>query len=134
MRRLFFIICTSVALHGTTLAADAPQADVPIEQLQRDASAGDAKAMGTLGFKYLTGKGVKQDPAEAMKLFNKAAAAGDARGMYAVSLLYRNGQGVAQDDKTALQWCEKAAEAGNTDAMFDAALMRLQGVGAERDV
>src|SRR5256885_10412402 len=97
MRTLFLVVFTSFAFPSMIFAADAPQPDLPIEQLQRDASAGDAKAMGTLGFKYLIGQGVKQDVAEAANWFRKSADAGNTEAMCNLAVLYQNGKGVKQD-------------------------------------
>src|SRR4051794_8361958 len=127
MRTLFLVVISIVALPHTIFAADAPQPEVPIEQLQKDAAAGDAKAMGTLGFKYLTGQGVKQDLAEAANWFRKSADAGNTEAMCNLGVLYQNGKGVTQDFAEAFKWFSKAAAAGDARGMYGLSILYRKG-------
>jgi TPR repeat protein len=49
-----------------------------IRMLKRYAAQGEARSQGKLGLLYETGAGVEQDPAEALKWYQKAADQGDA--------------------------------------------------------
>ena len=66
-----------------------------------------------MGIRYLMGRGVKQDNAEATKWFRKAAEQGHARGQANLGLRYGEGRGVPQSDVEALKWFRKAAEQGD---------------------
>ena len=62
----------------------------------------------TLGLAYLYGKGVTQDYAKAMELFQKDMEEGNrvAFDMYAIAWMYAKGYGVEQDNEEAIDWCE----------------------------
>jgi TPR repeat protein len=56
-----------------------------------------------LGFKYITGKDVKQDDFKALKFFQKACGLNDGSGCSILGYLYGRGKGVKQDDFKALK-------------------------------
>jgi len=88
---------------------------------RKAADAGNAEAMGRIGFLYEQGQGVaqdyqqthawylKQDYQQEMDWYLKEAATGNAWAMYEIGVLYDNGQGVAQDQGQAVSWYRKAA-------------------------
>ena len=88
------------------------------------ADRGDVRAQYDLGRMYKDGRGVPQDPAEAMKWFRKAAQQGDAQAQYDLGRMYEDGRGVPQDPAEAMKWYRKAAEQGDDSA--HRALERLE--------
>jgi uncharacterized protein len=68
------------------------------------ANLGDARAQANIALMYRSGKGVKQDYAEAVKWYRLAAEQGDAGGQFGLGFCYEEGQGVARDYLQALQW------------------------------
>jgi len=85
------------------------------------------------GINYLTGDGVGQDDAEALKHFKPAA---EQRNVYAETLLagmYENGNGVAQDYKEAVKWYRLAALQGYAEAQLGLGGMYLKGQAVPQD-
>ncbi|MBF0158421.1 MAG: sel1 repeat family protein [Magnetococcales bacterium] len=80
------------------------------------ANRGIALAQYMLGVIYDQGKGVPQDPAEAVKWFRMAAEQGYADAQFSLGGLYANGLGVARDNREALKWLRMAAEQGHEHA------------------
>ena len=72
--------------------------------LRERAERGDAVAQRFLGLKYYTGRGVKQDYAEAMRWYRKAADQGDADAQFNLSFEHYVGRKVAKDNVAALMW------------------------------
>jgi TPR repeat protein len=86
-----------------------------------------------LGINYLTGDGVEQDDAEALKHLKPAA---EQRNVYAETLLagmYENGYGVARDHKEAVKWYRLAALQGYAEAQLGLGCMYLKGHGVPQD-
>lgn len=75
---------------------------------------------------YLSGQGVKQDKAEAVKWFHKAAFQGNAEAMFNLGASYYNGDGVTRDEQQAYAWFLLAKEAGSPPA--NAAVLREEAV------
>ena len=87
------------------------------EQTKNAAEKGDASAQYNLGLRYVDGRGVAKDSAEAAKWFRKAADQGNANGQFELGYLYEIGKGVAKDQKQAAKWYQKASAQGNANAM-----------------
>ena len=88
-----------------------------IEELLKQAQAGDAMAQTRLGYCYAEGVGgVPRDEALACMWYEKAAMQGDANAQSNLALMYELGRGVKQDYAKAREWLEKAAEQGNAMA------------------
>jgi TPR repeat protein len=69
-----------------------------------------------LAVRYEHGEGVKQDYAEALKLYCEAAEQNDARAFTNLGWMYLNGRGVPRDNSIAVLWFRKAAASGNPQA------------------
>jgi hypothetical protein len=65
---------------------------------------------------YEHGRGVKQDYAEAYKLYCKAALMGDEQSAYNLGWMYFNGRGLPRDMGIAMYWFRRAADGGDTFA------------------
>ena len=65
---------------------------------------------------YEHGRGVKQNYAEAYRLYCKAALMGDAQSAYSLGWMYFNGRGLPRDMAFAMHWFRRAAESGDTFA------------------
>ncbi|MDH4229903.1 MAG: sel1 repeat family protein [Nitrospirota bacterium] len=73
------------------------------------AEGGSADAQLTIGAMYLTGKGVTQDPAEALRWFQRAADQGLADARSLLGFMYASGRGAPQDSVRAYVWYSLAA-------------------------
>ena len=86
-----------------------------------------------LGWCYLTGNGVRRDPALAAKWYVEAARQGSAEAMYELSLMARDGVGLPKDAHDAAGWMQQAAEHGDAQAQLELARMLIAGTGVTSD-
>jgi len=109
---------SKIASGSRTQAAEAsPSRDsyvgTSLKDLKRLASSGNAAAQYSLGLRYASGDGVKQDYREAVALFLKAADAGDVRAAPKLAACFWAGRGVTQDYNRAYFWGLLAQAAGD---------------------
>ncbi|WP_337486517.1 tetratricopeptide repeat protein [Prevotella sp.] len=105
-----------------------------IEQLKRDAEAGDASAQNILACAYYNGDGVEKDIPTALDLFEKSAAGGDNYGLSNLAYRYRYGKdGYAKDLKKAFGLYLQAAEQGHVSAQEIVGIFYDWGYGVEQD-
>ena len=97
--------------------------------LRERAELGDAAAQNNYGVCFLTGEGVVQNKAEAIKWFTKAAEHGDATAQLNLGASYLTGDGVAQSKVEAAKWFRKAAEQGVAKAQFNLGVCYRKGEG-----
>lgn len=76
--------------------------------------------------RYEHGRGVKQDYAEAYRLYCKAALLGDAQAAYNLGWMYFNGRGLSRKADVAVGWFMRAAKTG--DVYAARMLVRYQGI------
>jgi TPR repeat protein len=90
---------------------------VDISELQRKATAGDAKAQFDLASAFAQGTGVPKDSAKAVEWLRKSASQGYAGAELTFGILYENGTlGVSKDPHQAAEWYMKAAKQSGKDA------------------
>ncbi len=90
----------------------------------RDAAAGgDANAQFVIASRYLDGKTVERDFAEAADWYRKAADQRLAPAQYRLGTLYERGNGMAKDIAMARKWYAEAAAASNVKAMHNLAVI-----------
>ena len=102
-------------------------------QMAADAGHSDGRLAQVLGWGYLTGNGVRQDPTLAAKSYVEAARAGSADAMYQLSLMARDGVGLPKDAHDAAGWMLQAAEHGDALAQLELARMLIAGAGVAAD-
>jgi len=107
---------------------------VSLDQLQKKADAGDARAERDLGLKYLDGDGVAVDEAEAARLLLNAAYKGEPSAQYWLGTLYAGGRGLPTDAFQAAHWYEAAAKQGSIEAQIRLAAVYEQGEGVRQDL
>lgn len=81
------------------------------------ADRGNARGQFFLGELYLTGRGVKQDDAQALKLELAAAEQGSEGAQYTLGGMYERGQGVPKDSVQAHVWYGLSAASGDEQAI-----------------
>ena len=84
-----------------------------VEWFLKAAEQGTATAQFNLGLMYETGRGVRQDYAQAAGWFRKAAEQGDAYAQHNLALMYAFGRGVPQNYTIAKEWLGKACTNGD---------------------
>lgn len=88
-----------------------------VAALKAKAEAGDAHAMGRLGFTYRDGtRGLKKDPKEAFKWFKKAADLKDPPAATSCGVAYINGSGVERNHTRGMSMITIAATLGSEHA------------------
>jgi TPR repeat protein len=102
-------------------------------RIQRAAERGHAESQMWLGHAYQTGRGSRQDYAEAARWYRLAAAQGNAESQCNLGVLYQNGQGVPQDYVEAAKWFHSAAVQGHAIAQFNLAGLYEAGFGVPSD-
>ncbi|KQY23977.1 peptidoglycan-binding protein [Rhizobium sp. Root482] len=108
-------------------AAITVPADIKPEVLAEAGRKGDPLALFEIGAIYTEGRGIKADPTEAAKWYQRAADAGVIPAQYRLASLYEKGSGVGRDLKKARVLYEQAASKGNATAMHNLAVMLASG-------
>ena len=73
-------------------------------------------AQSVLGWKYMTGQGVRRDDAAAFAWLRRAAERDDTSAQNNLGILYAQGRGTRADAAEAARWFRRAAEKGAVDA------------------
>ena len=107
--------------------------DVAFQKFQSLAANGDANAEANLGYMYISGQGVRQDYAEALKWIQKAVDQNNAFAQRQLGYLYEMGQGVRQDFAEAVRWYRKSAEQGDAVGQANLGNMYRSGHGVSQD-
>ncbi len=113
--------------------ASSGKTDPLIEDLFRKATNGDVYAQVNLGYKYESGKGVKEDMSEAVYWYEKAAKSGYAKGQANLGYMLMNGLGTDKDYKKAIYWYKKAIKNDYVNAQTYLGYMYQKGYGVTQD-
>ena len=113
--RIILVVLAFISLQAHA-ENDRTAANEAFEQAKKAAEQGNASAQYSLGLRYMDGRGVAKDDAEAVRWYRKAAEQGNANGQFELGFMYENGKGVAKDEVEAAKWYRKAAEQGDTNA------------------
>jgi localization factor PodJL len=104
------------------------------EALWQAARSGDRVAAFVVASKFLDGREVGRNEAEAARWFERAAAQGLAPAQYRLATLYERGSGVARDAAKAGRLYEQAAVQGNIRAMHNLAVLMTGSSGHAVDM
>lgn len=104
------------------------------QQLKPMAEAGDAVAQHNLAVLYQDGLGVRANPTEALKWYERAAEQGNAEAQFMTGLMYSDGVGTEQNYDKAFYWYKKAAEQGHDEAQNNLAARYASGTGVKQDM
>ena len=130
--RIIQTIGRNVLLSALLLSALGLRAE-SIDDIRQKAEQGDAKAQVVLGDCYLTGTGVDNNTAEAVKWYIKSAGQGYAEAQQNLGELYYYGIGVTNDVFKAVEFWTKAADQGNSTAQFKLGCLFSIGKGVPQD-
>lgn len=128
---------TTASLAPPTETAGAPDAaslpeTIGPASLRQAAIAGDAVAQFVVAGRYLDGKAVTRNEAEAAQWYERAAEQGLAAAQYRLGSMYEHGRGRPVDREKAVTLYEQAAAAGNINAMHNLAVLKTDA-GGRRD-
>jgi hypothetical protein len=104
-----------------------------LEDLKIRASNGDTTAQMELASRYLYGKGVEKDEAQAVQWLAMAAQSGNSAAQNRLGIMYSNGQGLQRDPTQAVYWYKMAADQNFITAQNNLGIMYAQGNGVEKD-
>lgn len=97
------------------------------------AKQGDAVAQLLLGGMYVSGQGVPQNYAEAVKWYRLSAAQGNRAAQSDLGLMYAEGKGVPQNYAEAFKWLQLSAARGDALAQHRISIMYALGRGVPQD-
>ena len=89
-----------------------------------------AYAMNTLGFAYLSGRGVERDTAEAISWLKRSEPLGNKAAYYNIGLIYKHGKG---DLEQAYKYFSEGAERGHRECLYAKGYMLYKGLGCGQD-
>ena len=133
MRIIVQFVTLLLTLNGYVLAEEVSTATNSLEQVQKQAEAGDASAQTRLGWVYANGIGVIVDADKAVEWYQKAAAQGYAKAQFEIGSIYLTGEGVKKDATKAVEWYQKAAAQGLAQAQTSLGWMYQNGKGVAKD-
>lgn len=111
--------------------------EVPVEAgpaaLREAAMTGDPRALFEIGNRYMEGRGVQENLAEAAKWFETSAAKGFAPALYRMGNFNEKGLGMPRNLTKAVDWYQQAAKQGNTSAMHNLAVLFASGANGTPD-
>ena len=121
---------------GRFLVDPATIGNIPAEipaGLRQAALAGDAAALYEIGARLTEGRGMVEDPAAAVRLFERASQAGLPPAQERLAGMFEKGLGVGRDLKQAVFWYERAAQGGHVRAMHNLATLLASGASGKPD-
>jgi len=107
-------------------------ANMPIDELQIHAEAGNADAQYELSDRYWFGKGVTENKHTSAEWTRKAAEQGHLSAQSDLGWMYRSGEGVPQSDTQSVHWLKIAAERGVAESQNYLGLMFDEGRGVRQ--
>jgi localization factor PodJL len=99
--------------------------------LRQAAIRGDAVAQFVVAGRYLDGRAVARNEAEAAQWYERAAEQGLAAAQYRLGSMYEHGRGRPVDRERALALYEQAAAVGNINAMHNLAVLKTDAGGRQ---
>lgn len=93
----------------------------------------DAASITDAGNAYMTGKGVRQDDARAVELYQEAADMGYARALHNLGFMYAEGRGLPQDEFKAIELYRAAMAQAYVPAMTSLGIAYAEGRGVSRE-
>ncbi len=127
---------------GPVTADDGPQPgslpgmlpdEIGPEALREAAANGDPVAEYEVATRFVEGKVVAPDLAQAFKWYRRAATHGLVAAQFRLGALYERGIGVASDAERAKVWYRRAAEQGHVKAMHNLAVLTVGKDSARAD-
>ncbi len=102
-----------------------------VDLYSRAADLGSVDAMYALGYCWLNGKGVDEDPVEAERFYMKAALWGHSDAAYGMGYMHEKGCLGAVNMEKAVDWYRKAADNGSVEGMYALGLCYEFGKGVK---
>jgi len=117
----------------TTQTIAPPAAPMVGSTLQLAVAAGDPAAEYELGSRYAEGRGVSQNPSEAVRWLERSAKSGFVPAQFRLAGHYEKGDGVKKDIQAARKLYTAAAGKGHAKAMHNLAVLYAEGSDGKPD-
>jgi localization factor PodJL len=125
---------TPTGAEATAEAGDGLPAALGTQALRAAAISGDPVAAYEIGARYLDGRGIRADAAEAATWLERAFAKGSAPAAYRLGSIHEKGMNGRKNTAEALRYYSAAAEKGNIKAMHNLAVIHAEGVDGKPDM
>ncbi|KAF9974410.1 hypothetical protein BGZ73_002208 [Actinomortierella ambigua] len=102
--------------------------------LRKACNGGSINATYRLAERYMTGRGVKQDMARAVRFYHKLSDYGHADAQHRLAWMYSVGQGVAVCDETSRKWCKESARRRIPSAQCAMGIFCELGLAGEQNI
>lgn len=104
------------------------------EMLIEEANKDNVNAIYNLGYIYLLGQGVEENPQKAVQYFRRGTAYHDGKCMQALAMCYKNGDGVEKDLTKMIYWLNNGVKINDPGCMYQLALCYEMGEVVEEDL
>ena len=121
-------------VEATTDAGDSLPAVLGPQALRAAAIAGDPVAAYEIGARYLDGRGIRADAAEAAIWLERAFTKGSVPAAYRLGSIHEKGMNGRKNSAEALRYYTLAAERGNIKAMHNLAVIHAEGAEGKPDL
>jgi Caspase domain/Sel1 repeat len=108
--------------------------ELAFQLAQRAAALGDGHGESIEAFAYEAGRGVSEDKAQAVRLFQLSVEKGRLWSYGVLARSYREGSGVPRDYALAKKYAEEGAFRGDNNSTFVLAMIYAKGLGVTKDV
>jgi TPR repeat protein len=125
-----------LSVHLTTYSAvptNQKELNKFVDQIQKDAKAGDADAQRVLGTLYFKGLGLKRDFNQSFKWYQEAAGHENPGALSNLGFMYQHGAGTHQDYRKAITFYKKAADLEDPQGANNLGFMYARGYGVPQD-
>lgn len=126
MKKFFLLALFSIYLAGS-VQAQSDKIDPSALALANPSS------LNSLGMRYLTGRDVKKDYAQALVYFRAAAEKEDPDAQSNMGYCYENGLGVTKDYAEAAKWLKKAADQEEVNGIIMLGMCYYYGHGVPKN-
>ncbi len=124
---LIVTIVTTVSCGSPTIRNLQPAHE--LYYLQMQANEGDPEAQYNLGYRYLTGGGIRRNDTTGVYWMMRAANQDHAKAQYMLGLSYHFGRGTARNMSRAIHWYSKSSTHGHPPALHELGDIYYNGVG-----
>lgn len=104
------------------------------EMLLAEANKDNVDAIYNLGYIYLLGQGVEENPQKAVQYFRRGTTYHEGKCMQALAMCYKNGDGVEKDLTKMIYWLNQGLKINDPGCIYQLALCYENGEGVEADL
>ena len=126
-RMVLILIATTLGCGNTTIRNLPPSH--ALHYLQMQANAGDPEAQYNLGYRYMTGGGLRRNDTTGVYWLMRAANQDHVKAQFMVGLSYQVGRGIARNIERAVHWYSKSSTHGHPPSLHELGNIYYNGAG-----